>query len=86
AVPTIGIGAGPKCDGQILVLQDMLGLTSPGGRKPRFVRRYADLSGVIRDAVTSYVDDVSAGRFPSEAESFQSEADVPPPAAFRIYG
>jgi 3-methyl-2-oxobutanoate hydroxymethyltransferase len=86
AVPTIGIGAGPKCDGQILVLQDMLGLTSPGGRKPRFVRRYADLSGVIRDAVTAYVDDVSAGRFPSEAESFQSEADVPPPTAFRIYG
>jgi len=86
AVPTIGIGAGPKCDGQILVLQDMLGLTAPGGRKPRFVRRYADLAGVIRDAVTSYVDDVSAGRFPSEAESFQAEADVPPPAAFRIYG
>lgn len=67
-IPTIGIGAGPHCDGQILVLYDLLGL-DPEFR-PRFVRRYAELAQVIRDALDRYSQDVMEGRFPSEEESF----------------
>jgi 3-methyl-2-oxobutanoate hydroxymethyltransferase len=62
AVPTIGIGASPACDGQILVAEDMLGLLE--GRQPRFVRRYADLAGAVREAVSAYAEDVRARRFP----------------------
>ena len=62
AVPTIGIGAGPHCDGQVLVCYDMLGLSQ--GAVPPFVRRYADLSAVIREAAARYADDIRAGRFP----------------------
>jgi 3-methyl-2-oxobutanoate hydroxymethyltransferase len=66
-VPTIGIGAGPDCDGQILVLHDLLGLT----RQPaKFVRRYADLGQIMNDAVTRYRDDVLTGKYPSDAESY----------------
>ncbi len=61
-VPTIGIGASPACDGQILVAEDMLGLFE--GFRPRFVRRYADLAGAIRAAVSSYAEDVRSRRFP----------------------
>lgn len=61
-IPTIGIGAGPDCDGQVLVLHDLLGLTS--GYVPRFAKQYAQLKGQISDAVQSYVADVRAGRFP----------------------
>lgn len=61
AVPTIGIGASAACDGQVLVLDDMLGLT---GRVPKFVKTYADLAGVTRDAVAAYAEDVRARRFP----------------------
>src|SRR5579862_1857591 len=71
-IPTIGIGAGPECDGQVLVLHDLLGLTQ--GHKPKFARQYADLSGEISRAVTSYCDDVRTGSFPSDAESFHSTA------------
>jgi len=67
-IPTIGIGAGPGCDGQVLVSHDLLGLTQ--GRVPRFVRRYADLAGTMRDAFAHYVADVKARRFPSDEESY----------------
>lgn len=67
-IPTIGIGAGPDCDGQVLVMQDMLGITKEF--KPRFLRRYADLDSVITNAVTSYVSDVKAKDFPNEDEKY----------------
>lgn len=67
-VPTVGIGAGPGCDAQIMVWQDMAGLTS--GRVPRFVRRYADLDDTLFGAASSYVSDVSEGRYPDEAHSY----------------
>jgi 3-methyl-2-oxobutanoate hydroxymethyltransferase len=67
-VPTIGIGAGPECDGQILVFHDLLGLTFAPAAK--FVRRYSDLGGVIRSAVESYKVDVEKRTFPSDEESY----------------
>jgi 3-methyl-2-oxobutanoate hydroxymethyltransferase len=67
-VPTIGIGAGVQCDGQVLVLHDLLGLYH--GHQPRFVRRYAEVGNLVRDALTRYVADVKARRFPSDAESY----------------
>jgi 3-methyl-2-oxobutanoate hydroxymethyltransferase len=67
-IPTIGIGAGPQCDGQVLVVNDMLGLFEDF--HPKFVRRYAALGDAIRQAAAAYVADVVAGRFPSEGESF----------------
>lgn len=68
-VPTIGIGAGPACDGQVLVLHDMVGLVPPGARTPGFVRRYADVGRVVAEAAAAYVADVRAGSFPGEAET-----------------
>jgi 3-methyl-2-oxobutanoate hydroxymethyltransferase len=68
AVPTIGIGAGPHCDGQVLVVTDMLGLTEDF--KPRFVRRYAELANDLRDAFGRYIADVKSGRFPTRKESY----------------
>ncbi len=73
-IPTIGIGAGPDCDGQILVLHDLLGLTA--GRVPKFARRYADLSGIISQAVTDYCDDVRGGNFPTDAESYHAPGAI----------
>jgi 3-methyl-2-oxobutanoate hydroxymethyltransferase len=67
-VPTIGIGAGPDCDGQVLVMHDLLGLDPAW--KPRFARRYAALGEEARRAFASYADDVRAGRFPGPEESF----------------
>ncbi len=67
-VPTIGIGASPACDGQVLVTDDMLGLFD---WTPKFVRRYADLRGEIDRAVRAYADDVRSRRFPGEAETYQ---------------
>ncbi|MFA6571275.1 MAG: 3-methyl-2-oxobutanoate hydroxymethyltransferase, partial [Bacteroidota bacterium] len=67
-IPTIGIGAGPHCDGQILVYTDMLGLTVDF--HPRFVRRYATLYDEIKDAVSRYTIDVRNSTFPSENESY----------------
>ena len=67
-IPTIGIGAGPYCDGQILVSYDMLGIFDQF--KPRFVRRYANLAGQMRDAFQNYIKDVRSGKFPTEDESF----------------
>ena len=66
--PTIGIGAGNGCDGQVLVIADMLGMTQ--GFSPRFLRRYADLNTVITDAVGHYVEDVKSGDFPNANESY----------------
>ena len=68
-VPTIGIGAGPHCDGQVLVLHDLLGLEDR--ITPRFVRRYASLKADAVDAVATFAADVRAGRFPSEGESYR---------------
>ena len=67
-IPTIGIGAGPDCDGQVLVLHDLLGLNSRPLAK--FVRRYADLATAARDAVASYSADVRSGSFPDDEESY----------------
>jgi 3-methyl-2-oxobutanoate hydroxymethyltransferase len=67
-IPTIGIGAGPDCDGQVLVIYDLLGMND--SFKPRFVRRYEHLATRIRTAVDAYAADVKNGAFPSEQESF----------------
>ena len=67
-VPTLGIGAGSHCDGQVLVYHDVMGLTRD--LRPKFVRRYADLTTVIRDAAGAFVKDVKTGNFPSKEESF----------------
>jgi 3-methyl-2-oxobutanoate hydroxymethyltransferase len=71
AIPTIGIGAGAACDGQVLVFHDVVGLTRD--LRPKFVRRYADLSTVIEDAARAFTRDVKTGAFPTKDESF-SEA------------
>ncbi|HYZ11927.1 MAG TPA: 3-methyl-2-oxobutanoate hydroxymethyltransferase, partial [Actinomycetota bacterium] len=67
-VPTIGIGAGPHCDGQVLVINDLLGLGD--GRYPKFVKTYADLRGEITRAVRAFAHEVEAGTFPDEAHSY----------------
>lgn len=67
-IPTIGIGAGPHCDGQILVSHDMLGIFDKF--KPKFVRRYAEIGKTMREAFSNYVRDVRSGEFPNENESF----------------
>ncbi len=66
--PTIGIGAGPQCDGQVLVLHDVLNLSF--GDKPKFVRQYADVAAVISQAMKAFKSDVETGLFPSDAESY----------------
>jgi len=68
SIPTIGIGAGPSCDGQVLVINDLLGIS---GFKPRFVRNFATLSDTIQDAVKGYIKEVKEGTFPSGDESYQ---------------
>ena len=68
SVPTIGIGAGPHCDGQVLVLHDMLGLNKDFS--PRFLRRYADLHESMTGAVKHYISDVKEGSFPNESEQY----------------
>src|SRR5213082_439965 len=67
-VPTIGIGAGAECDGQVLVYHDLLGLTE--GRAPRFVKRYANLAEEIRGALTSYAEEVRSGAYPAEEHTY----------------
>ena len=66
SIPTIGIGAGPHCDGQVLVTPDMLGLS---GFKPRFVKQYGDLQGAITSAATAYINDIRDGEFPAAEHS-----------------
>ena len=70
-IPTVGIGAGPECDAQVLVWQDMLGLRR--GTKQRFVKQYANLAQVIGDAAASYVDEVRRGTFPTLEHTFPTE-------------
>lgn len=71
-IPTIGIGAGPGCDGQVLVLPDALGLNA--GFSPRFLKRYADLAGESRRAVRSYMEEVRKGTYPGPEHTFGDEA------------
>ena len=68
SISTVGIGAGSSCDIQVLVLHDLIGFTF--GRQPRFVRQYANVSQVITDAITHWMEDVKSGNYPSEAESY----------------
>ncbi len=78
-IPTIGIGASANCDGQILVLDDMLGL---GERVPKFVKKYADLAGVIDDAIATYAAEVKDRSFPAEEHTYKMrEGDKVEPAA-----
>ena len=72
--PTIGIGAGPACDGQVLVLHDLLGLSF--GPAPKFVRRYADLGTAAREAIAAFARDVVAGSYPSPDETYHASADL----------
>jgi 3-methyl-2-oxobutanoate hydroxymethyltransferase len=69
-IPTIGVGAGPDCDGQVLVLQDLLGLNS--GFRPKFLRTYLDGMALVRDAVDRFDRDIKQGGFPGPAESYDS--------------
>jgi 3-methyl-2-oxobutanoate hydroxymethyltransferase len=73
-IPTIGIGAGPACDGQVIVLHDLLGLA--GRNVPKFVRRYAELGSIATEAVRDWAADVRAGTYPSEAESYHASAEL----------
>ena len=73
-IPTIGIGAGPDCDGQVLVFHDLVGFATE--HKPKFVRQYANLSAEISRAVSEYCADVRSGRFPSDAESYHSATEL----------
>ncbi|MEY4548112.1 MAG: 3-methyl-2-oxobutanoate hydroxymethyltransferase [Pseudomonadota bacterium] len=84
SIPTIGIGAGPECDGQVLVCYDLLGLFQ--GFVPRFVKRYAELGESVVNAARSYVTEVRAGHFPEERHSFadaqRSEPETPDEARY----
>ncbi len=73
AVPTIGIGAGPDCDGQVLVLHDMLGLNE--AFSPRFLKRYAELGKATREAVSRYAEEVRAGKYPGEEHGYAPVGD-----------
>ncbi|HBI16067.1 MAG TPA: 3-methyl-2-oxobutanoate hydroxymethyltransferase [Desulfobulbaceae bacterium] len=73
AVPTIGIGAGPECDGQVLVINDLLGLSER--HTPSFVKKYADLAPQVREAVTAFRDEVRSGAFPAAEHTFAAKND-----------
>ena len=68
SIPTIGIGAGPDCDGQVLVINDLLGLS--GEFRPKFVKRFANLEPLISEAVKSYITEVKNNKFPGAEHSF----------------
>jgi 3-methyl-2-oxobutanoate hydroxymethyltransferase len=74
-IPTIGIGAGIHCDGQVLVLHDLIGLSF--GKPARFVRRYAETGDTIRNAIAAFREDVRAGRYPSAEESYAAAQEKP---------
>jgi 3-methyl-2-oxobutanoate hydroxymethyltransferase len=80
-IPTIGIGAGPDCDGQVLVIHDLVGLTF--GHKPKFARRYADAGALISRAAAEYCRDVQQGTFPSDEESFHARPERAAPLLVR---
>lgn len=73
-IPTVGIGAGPECDGQVLVVHDLLGLSFQP--RAKFVRSYAELADILRDAFSRFRDDVLAGRYPADAESYHWSASL----------
>jgi len=73
-IPTIGIGASAECDGQVLVLEDMLGLAP---RVPKFVKEYAELRSAVEGAVKAYARDVRAGAFPAEEHTYSTLDEVP---------
>jgi len=81
-VPTIGIGAGPRCDGQVLVYHDLLGIEDRVA--PKFVRRYAELKSDAVSAMAAYADDVRSGRFPNDDESYHVSDDVA--ESLELYG
>jgi 3-methyl-2-oxobutanoate hydroxymethyltransferase len=83
AIPTIGIGAGARCDGQVLVYHDLLGMEERIA--PRFVRRYAELGREARAAIAAFAEDVRAGRFPSDEESY-GDPSRPAEPVQKIYG
>lgn len=74
SIPTIGIGAGAGCDGQVLVYQDMLAMYSEF--KPKFVKQYAQIGSVMKDAFRQYIDEVKSGAFPSEEHTFKIDDDI----------
>lgn len=80
-IPTIGIGAGVRCDGQVLVLHDVLGLYD--GHTPKFVRKYANIAAEMQSALEHYLTDVRSGAFPSDAESFHGTSEE---ELKRLYG
>jgi 3-methyl-2-oxobutanoate hydroxymethyltransferase len=84
AIPTIGIGAGPRCAGQVLVYHDLLGLEERIA--PRFVRRYAELGHLSREAIESFAADVRAGRFPAPEESYGDLSRAAADAVQKLYG
>lgn len=81
-IPTIGIGAGPDCDGQVLVLHDLIGLSA--GDPPKFARRYASVGDEIARAAREFCSDVRDGRFPSDAESYHVPSERTPGALTRV--
>lgn len=74
-IPTVGIGAGPGCDGQVLVFNDLVGLSPPDFR-PKFLKRYAEAGELMKAAMAQYAAEVRAGKYPDEAHSFGMDADV----------
>jgi 3-methyl-2-oxobutanoate hydroxymethyltransferase len=83
-IPTIGIGAGPECDGQVLVFHDFAGLSF--GRAPKFARRYAELGEIISQAARQFCEDVRGGQFPADAESYHLPAEMREQACARSSG
>ena len=74
AVPTIGIGAGPECDGQILVFHDLVGYSN--GYLPKFVKRFVELNELLPPAIKAYVTQVKAGSFPADEQSYHLKKDI----------
>src|SRR5206468_11648127 len=74
-IPTIGIGAGPACDGQVLVFHDFVGLTT--GKAPKFVKRYANLADEIARAAAAYMEDVRSGKFPGPEHEYTTNGSAP---------
>ena len=74
SIPTIGIGSGAGCDGQVLVYQDMLNMYDDF--KPKFVKTFADVGGVIKDGIKKYVDQVQNGEFPATEHTFTMEEEI----------
>ena len=74
SIPTVGIGAGADCDGQVLVYQDMLNVT--GGHQPKFVKHFAEIGSAMREAFEAYSNEVKSGIFPADEHTFKINSDV----------